>query len=75
MLPSTTKLFSADDHIIEHPNVWLDRLPARFRDRAPRIIDVNGRDVWKFEDELVEIQSGSCRVLDGVPPNQFRALR
>ena len=44
------KLFSADDHIIEPPGVWQDRVPARYRDVAaprrrrgrPRVLGVRG---------------------------------
>ena len=28
-------LVSVDDHVIEPPNVWLDRLPAKYRDDGP----------------------------------------
>jgi len=31
------KIISVDDHVIEPPNVWQDRLPARYRDVGPRI--------------------------------------
>ena len=31
------KIISVDDHVIEPPNVWLDRLPARYHDVAPRV--------------------------------------
>ena len=30
-------IVSVDDHVIEPPNVWQDRLPARYRDVGPRI--------------------------------------
>lgn len=30
-------LFSADSHVVEPPNLWLDRLPSKFQDQAPRI--------------------------------------
>ena len=30
-------MISVDDHLIEPPSVWQDRLPAKFRDRGPRI--------------------------------------
>ena len=30
-------IISVDDHVIEPPNVWQDRLPARYRDVGPRI--------------------------------------
>jgi predicted TIM-barrel fold metal-dependent hydrolase len=31
------RIISVDDHVIEPPNVWQDRLPARFREVGPRI--------------------------------------
>jgi predicted TIM-barrel fold metal-dependent hydrolase len=34
--PAGTSVISADDHITEG-DVWIDRVPARFRDRAPRV--------------------------------------
>jgi predicted TIM-barrel fold metal-dependent hydrolase len=33
------KLISVDDHLVEHPRVWEDRLPARFRDAGPRVVE------------------------------------
>lgn len=41
------KLVSVDDHLIEHPNVWQDRLPMRYRDAGPRIVETEGgKDIW-----------------------------
>jgi predicted TIM-barrel fold metal-dependent hydrolase len=31
------KIISVDDHVIEPPNVWQDRLPARYKDVGPRV--------------------------------------
>jgi predicted TIM-barrel fold metal-dependent hydrolase len=31
-------MISVDDHVIEHPTVWTDRLPAKYRDVAPRVL-------------------------------------
>ena len=31
------KFISVDDHVIEPPTVWLDRLPAKYQDVAPRV--------------------------------------
>jgi len=31
------KIISVDDHIIEPPNLWLDRLPKKFLDDGPRV--------------------------------------
>src|SRR5262245_30576030 len=74
------KLISVDDHVIEHPDVWLDRLPARLHDVAPRIIetsdtvvDVTGfttqRDhaqVWQFEGKLYA--QFATQAVAGKPP-------
>jgi predicted TIM-barrel fold metal-dependent hydrolase len=48
------KLFSADDHIVEPPGVWRDRVPARFRDSAPHVVEENGREYWEYEDRRGE---------------------
>ncbi|MDV6271868.1 amidohydrolase, partial [Rhodococcus globerulus] len=32
-------LISTDDHLIEHPKLWSDRLPKKFLDAGPRIIE------------------------------------
>src|SRR5258708_8628027 len=56
---------SADDHMIEPRHLWVDRVPARYRDRCPRIVEVDGREAWQYEDELTYIPMGSCRPLPG----------
>ncbi|GGL15132.1 amidohydrolase family protein [Nocardia jinanensis] len=54
MLPDSAKLISVDDHVIEHPNVWQDRLPDRFKEAGPRVIEQTegqfaGHEVWLYE--------------------------
>ena len=65
MLPANAKLMSADDHVIEPPNLWVDRVPAKYRDACPRIVEVDGRQAWRYEDQLTYIPMGSCRPLPG----------
>ena len=36
------RIISVDDHVIEHANVWQDRLPAKYRDVGPRVIQKRG---------------------------------
>lgn len=68
MLPPSTRLMSADDHLIEPAHLWVDRVPAKYRDRCPRIVEVDGgRQAWLYEDELAYIFMGSCRPLPGHP--------
>lgn len=43
-------MISVDDHLIEPPNVWIDRLPAKYLDVGPRwVVDDDG-EAWHYED-------------------------
>lgn len=43
-------LISVDDHILEPPNLWVDRVAAKDRDRAPHMEkDDNGIDNWVYD--------------------------
>jgi predicted TIM-barrel fold metal-dependent hydrolase len=43
-------LISVDDHILEPPNLWIDRVAAKDRDRAPHMeVDDTGMDVWVYD--------------------------
>jgi predicted TIM-barrel fold metal-dependent hydrolase len=35
---SFPEIISVDDHVIEPPNTWQDRLPAKYRDVGPRMV-------------------------------------
>ena len=37
------RIISVDDHVLEPPSLWLDRLPAQYHDRAPRVQRSVGR--------------------------------
>jgi hypothetical protein len=66
MLPTTTRLISVDDHITEHPTVWIDRLPARYRGVGPHVVELDdGRQAWAYEDQLVKIRRGNALPLGG----------
>ena len=42
-------MISVDDHVIEPPGVWQDRVPARLRDRAPRMVSEGSDEFWLYE--------------------------
>ena len=43
-------LISVDDHILEPPNLWLDRVAAKDRDRAPHMEkNDDGVDNWVYD--------------------------
>ena len=49
-LAKDVQIVSVDDHVIEHPNVWQDRLAAKYQQAGPRNFqDENGNDVWEYE--------------------------
>lgn len=37
------KLISVDDHLVESPNLWVERLPERYREVGPALGPVRGR--------------------------------
>ena len=45
-------VISVDDHLIEPPDLFADRMPSRLADRAPRIVErENGDQYWLFEGD------------------------
>ena len=46
---STYRLISSDGHIVEPPDVWVDRVPAKYKDRCPRIERLPEGDAWIIE--------------------------
>lgn len=54
MLRDDVQVVSVDDHVIEHPSVWSDRLPARFQEAGPRIVELDGgMQAWRFEGRVI----------------------
>jgi predicted TIM-barrel fold metal-dependent hydrolase len=46
---SDTWMISVDDHLIEPPTVWVDRLPAKYRDLGPRWVHDDLGEAWLIE--------------------------
>ena len=48
--PRKYTFISVDDHIVEPPDLFDGRLPAKYQDRAPRVVeDADGTQHWTFE--------------------------
>lgn len=48
--PRKYTVISVDDHIVEPPDTFEGRMPARFVDRAPKIVERDdGREVWIYD--------------------------
>jgi predicted TIM-barrel fold metal-dependent hydrolase len=51
MLQDSVQLISVDDHVIEPPNVWVDRLSSKWGDAVPHIVQAGpGMLDWQYND-------------------------
>src|SRR5206468_4720074 len=66
------RIISVDDHVVEPPDLWSDRLPSRYQARGPRIerdrarFTYRGGNFARSEEHTSELQSRSdlvCRLL------------
>ena len=47
-------IISVDDHLCEPSHMFEGRLPRRFSDRTPRVVETDdGAEAWLFEDTLM----------------------
>ncbi|MDH3704785.1 MAG: amidohydrolase [Acidimicrobiia bacterium] len=47
-------VISVDDHIVEPPHTFEDRLPAALAARAPRVVEMaDGTQTWVYEDQAL----------------------
>jgi predicted TIM-barrel fold metal-dependent hydrolase len=46
------RVISADNHVIEPPGTYVDRVPAALKDRAPRVLaGADGGEGWSFDGQ------------------------
>jgi predicted TIM-barrel fold metal-dependent hydrolase len=70
MLPDDVQLISVDDHVIEHATVWTERLPAKYVESGPRIVDLDGgAQAWSFEGKV--IPTIGLNAVAGKDPKEF----
>ena len=47
---SSSMIISVDDHIVEPPDTFAGRVPARWAERAPRVVQTeSGFDTWLYD--------------------------
>lgn len=73
-------LISVDDHVIEPPTVWADRIPAKYKDVAPRMVTSDKGAVWHYEDKVVytaglSVAAGKAKEEFSVDPVSFEDMR
>ena len=55
------KYNSADNHLDQRwipANLWHDRVAAKFKDRAPRVVEDEGRLFWTWEGRIIKGREG-----------------
>ena len=43
-------IIDADAHVNEPPDLWQERVPSKYRDRAPKVLKTDAGDMWSFDD-------------------------
>jgi predicted TIM-barrel fold metal-dependent hydrolase len=43
-------ILDADAHVNEPPDTWQMRVPAKLRERAPKVVHTDNGDMWSFDD-------------------------
>ena len=77
---TSTRMISVDDHVVEPPDVWTSRLPAKWHDECPRAVEEDGKIVWRFENKQKSLAELGGRLFDprvrqARPDRLPRALR
>jgi predicted TIM-barrel fold metal-dependent hydrolase len=62
-------LISVDDHVIEPPNVWQDRVPQRYKDAAPRMATIGNDEFWLYDGH--KIATSGLSAVAGKSRDQF----
>jgi predicted TIM-barrel fold metal-dependent hydrolase len=63
-------LVSVDDHVVEPPNVFEGRLPAKYADAAPKFIQrEDGTNAWVFEGQTAT--NVALNAVAGRPPEEY----
>ncbi len=74
-------IISVDDHVVEPPDAFVDRFPAKYRDDAPRIVDTDdGGEAWLWNGELLpnvgfNAVAGRPTTEYGFEPTRFDEMR
>jgi predicted TIM-barrel fold metal-dependent hydrolase len=79
---------SVDDHLVEPPMLWQDRLPRSMRDRGPRIVETTtdvaddigvvypaGSEAWAFDGTVIPQSAGLAVAGTAVEERSVKALR
>jgi predicted TIM-barrel fold metal-dependent hydrolase len=55
--PAIPQIISVDDHVVEPPDLWTNRLPAKYREAGPRV--VRDRATFSFSGGVFSYEKGT----------------
>ena len=71
----TKYVVDADSHWCEPPDLFTKRSPAAYRDRVPRVEQVDGEPTWVFDGHpLGRASAGGVIGRDGAKESSYKAL-
>src|SRR5690606_34384263 len=64
-------VISVDDHIVEPPHTFEGRVPARYADRAPKIVErtPGGPEIWVYDGQ--ELPNVGFNAVVGRPVSEY----
>ncbi|EIV91914.1 amidohydrolase family protein [Frankia sp. QA3] len=63
-------LVSVDDHVVEPPTMFDAHIPARYRDRAPHVVETaDGNQIWTYEGQITP--NIGLNAVAGVRPEDY----
>lgn len=62
-------LVSVDDHIVEPPTMFDAHIPLAYKDKAPRVIQEAGTDIWIYEGR--KLPNIGLNAVVGRPPEEY----
>src|SRR3546814_3381235 len=64
-------IISVDDHAIEPPEAFVRHYPEGKKDRAPRIVQDNGKDIWLWNGQ--RFPTIGLNAVVGRPRSEYRS--
>ncbi len=73
-------LISVDDHVVEPPDMFAGRLPAKYVDLAPKIVTEDGQERWSFQGltwQNIGLNAVVGRPIEeyGIEPQRYADMR
>jgi predicted TIM-barrel fold metal-dependent hydrolase len=62
-------VISVDDHIVEPPDAFEGRMPAKFAEQAPRVVEKDGAHVWIYDGQ--ELPNVGFNAVVGRPVDEW----